>query len=62
MAQGCRHHNRIDDVRRSGYTQQPSCLVRIAFAESNDHASGQEASQLRLLRGPAHLGNYRRWN
>jgi hypothetical protein len=65
LAKSQRHHNGIDNVRRSGHGKQPPCLVRFALAKGNDHAPSQEAPELDLLWGPADLGgNGRRnqWN
>lgn len=56
------HHNGVNDIRGSGLPEQPSCFVRLAFAERNDRAPGQEAPELGLLRRPADLGENRRRN
>jgi hypothetical protein len=62
LAEGCRNHDSINDIRSSGDAEQPPCVVRFALTKSNNHATGQEAPELRLLRGPAYLGDHRRRN
>jgi len=62
LAKSHRHHNGIDNVRRSSHGKQPPCLVRFALAKRNDHAPSQEAPELDLLWGPADLGDNRRRN
>ncbi len=62
LAKSDRHHNGVDNVRRSRHSKQPPCLVRFALAKRNDHAPGQEAPELDLLWGPADLGDNRRRN
>ena len=59
VAQCDRYHNGVNDIRRSGDTQQASCFVRLALAKRHDHAASQEAPELGLLRGPADLGDDR---
>ena len=56
MAHGCRHHYGIDGVRRSGYTQQPSGLVRLTFAKRNDHASSQGGAAIGPVAGSGSPG------
>ena len=49
LANSYRHHNGVNDIRRSGHAKQPPCLVRLALAKRNDHATGQEAPELGLV-------------
>jgi hypothetical protein len=62
LAKSDRHHNGVNNVRRSRHSKQPPCLVRFALAKRNDHAPSQEAPELDLLWGPADLGDNRRRN
>ena len=62
LATSQRHHNGIDNVRRSGHGRQPPCLVRFALAKGNDHAPSQEAPELELLLGSADLSDHGRRN
>jgi hypothetical protein len=62
LAKSHRHYNGIDNVRGSGHSKQPPCLVRFVLAKRNDHAPGQEAPELDLLWGPADLGDNGRRN
>jgi hypothetical protein len=32
LAKSYRHHNGVNDIRRSGYAKQPPCFVRLALA------------------------------
>ena len=62
LTKSYRHHNGVNDIRRSGHAKQPSRFVRLALAKRNDHATSQEAPELGLLWGPADLGDHRRRN
>jgi len=57
-----RYHNGVNNVRGSGHTKQPPCLVRFVLAKRNDHAPSQESPELDLLWRPADLGDNGRWN
>ena len=62
VAQCDRYHDGVNHTGRSSHRQQAPCLVRIVFAHRHDGAASQEAAELGLLRGPAHLGDDRRRN
>ncbi len=47
----------IDHVGRAGSAGEFAEFVRLVVAEGHDVAAPQEASQLHLSRGPAHLGD-----
>src|SRR5436309_3114122 len=57
LANGCRHHDGVNDIRSPSLAQQPSCFVSLASAKRNDHTPGQEAPELGLPWRPADLGN-----
>ena len=62
LANGYRHNDGVNHVRRSGPTQQTPCFVSLALAKRNDRAPGQEAPELGLLWRPADLGDDGRGN
>jgi len=59
LPEGCGHYDGVNDIKRFGPAEQPSRLMRFALAKRNDHAPSQEAAKLRLLWGPADLGDHR---
>ena len=38
LAKRDRHHHGVNDIYSSGFAEQPSCFVRLAFAKRNDRA------------------------
>ena len=62
LAKSHRHYNGVNNVRSSGHSKQPPCLVRFALAKRNDHAPSQETPELDLLWGTADLGDNGRRN
>jgi len=49
LAKSYRHHNGVNDIRRSSQAEQPPCFMRLALAKRNDLAPSQEAPELGLL-------------